>query len=189
MHLEREAVHQARKLDVLVVEAADEFVELLLRRHHDPVLAAPLDAELLDDRLEVEHLLDVAGDELPDFVDDEHQGLAGLPPLHQQDDPVGQLARADVGAVDVRLGPGVGHRERVGVHLVERPARLAEGEHGPGLADVPLALGLRLVDLLEPFKLALLLQVDFEFGEVEVVGIAEARQEEPVHDLAEHLVA
>ncbi len=47
----------------------------------------------------------------------------------------------------------------------------------------------RLVDLLEPFKLALLLQVDFEFGEVEVVGIAEARQEEPVHDLAEHLVA
>ena len=63
------------KLDASVVEAADEFVELLLRRHHDPVLAAPLDAELLDDRLEVQHLLDVAGDELPDLVDDEHQRL------------------------------------------------------------------------------------------------------------------
>ena len=69
---------------LLVVESADEFVELLLGRHHDPVLAAPLDAELLDDRLEVEHLLDVAGHELPDLVDDEHQGLAGLAALHQR---------------------------------------------------------------------------------------------------------
>ena len=76
MDLEREAVHQAREFDVAVVEAADQFVQLLLRRDDDPVLAAPLDAELLDDRLEVEHLLDVAGDELADLVDDEHQRLA-----------------------------------------------------------------------------------------------------------------
>ena len=76
MDLQREAVHQAGKLDLLVVEAADELAELLLRGDDDPVLAATLDAEALHDGLQVEHLLDVASDELADLVDDEHQALA-----------------------------------------------------------------------------------------------------------------
>ncbi len=75
--LEREAVHQAGQLDLLVVEAADELAELLLRGDDDPVLAAALHAQVLHDGLKVEHLLDVAGDELADLVDDEHQALAG----------------------------------------------------------------------------------------------------------------
>ena len=73
--LEREAVHQAGELDLLVVEAADELAELLLRGDDDPVLAAARRAEALHDGLQVEHLLDVAGDELADLVDDEHQRL------------------------------------------------------------------------------------------------------------------
>ena len=76
MDLEGEAVHQARQLDLLVVEAADELAELLLRSDDDPVLAAALHAEALHDGLQVEHLLHVAGDELADFVDHEHQRLA-----------------------------------------------------------------------------------------------------------------
>ena len=75
MDLDWEAVHQAGELDLLVVEAADQLAELLLRGHDDPVLAATLDAEALHDRLQVEHLLDVSGDELADFVDDEHAAL------------------------------------------------------------------------------------------------------------------
>ena len=74
--LQREAVHQARELDLLVVEAADELAELLLRGDDDPVLAAALHAEALHDGLQVEHLLNVARDELADLVDDEHQALA-----------------------------------------------------------------------------------------------------------------
>ena len=71
----REAVHQPRQLDLLVVEAADDLAELLLGGDDDPVLATPGPSQALDDRLEVEHLLHVTGDELADLVDDEHQGL------------------------------------------------------------------------------------------------------------------
>ena len=42
MDLQREAVHQAGKLDLLVVEAADELAKLLLRSDDDPVFAAAL---------------------------------------------------------------------------------------------------------------------------------------------------
>ena len=47
-------------------------------------LPRPFDAEALHDGLQVEHLLDVARDELADLVDDEHRALCpGLPALHQ----------------------------------------------------------------------------------------------------------
>ena len=65
-----------RQLDLLVVEAADQLVKLLLRGDNEPVLATPLHAEALHHGLEVEHLLHVAGDELADFVHDEEQTLA-----------------------------------------------------------------------------------------------------------------
>jgi hypothetical protein len=41
MDLQREAVHQPGEFDFLVVEAADELAELLLRSDDDPVLARP----------------------------------------------------------------------------------------------------------------------------------------------------
>ena len=89
----REAVHEAGELDLLVVETADQLAELLLRGHDQPVLAAPDAAEALDDGLEVEHLLDVAGDELADLVDHEQQGLAGAAALHQLGRPLRELVR------------------------------------------------------------------------------------------------
>ena len=71
-------------------------------------LPRPFDAELLDDGLEVEHLLHVAGDELADLVDDEHEGVAGLAPSDQLGRAIRELAGVDVG---LALG-GVGTRSR-----------------------------------------------------------------------------
>ena len=78
----REAVHQSGELDPPVVESTHELAQLLLGGHDQPVLAAPLDAEMLDDRLEIEHLLDVTGDELADLVDHEDERVARLAPIH-----------------------------------------------------------------------------------------------------------
>ena len=58
-----------------------------------PRLTTP---KLLHDGLEVEHLLDVAGDELAHLVDDDHQGVAGLATLHQLVGALGELAGRDV---------------------------------------------------------------------------------------------
>ena len=66
-----------RELDLLVVEAGGEFVELLLGGDYKPVSSTAPDAELLHDGLQVEHLLNVAGDELADLVHDKDQGVAG----------------------------------------------------------------------------------------------------------------
>ena len=94
MDLLGEAVHEPGELDLLVVETADQLAELLLGGHDEPVLAAPDAPEALDDRLEVEHLLDVAGDELADLVDHEQQGLARAAALHQLGRPLRELVRA-----------------------------------------------------------------------------------------------
>ena len=83
LQLLREAVHQPGELDPRVFQAADQLGELLLRRHDDPELAAADPPEGLDDPLEVEHLLHVAGDELADLVDHEEERLARAPPLAQ----------------------------------------------------------------------------------------------------------
>src|SRR4051812_26651949 len=99
MDLEREAVHQARKFDLLVVEAADEFAELLLRSDDDPVLAPAFDAEALHNRLKVEHLLYIARDKLADLVDNKHQRLTRSPELHQFIRTVSQLPRRDISLV------------------------------------------------------------------------------------------
>ena len=88
------AVHQAGKLDLLVVEAADELAELLLRRDDDPVLPAALYAEALHDGLQIEHLLHVARDELADLVDHEHQRTGRVAALHQLVGALRQLSRA-----------------------------------------------------------------------------------------------
>ena len=79
---------------MLVVEAADQLAELLLGGDDDPVLAAARRAQALDDRLQVEHLLDVTGDELADLVDDEHQGFGPVAASHQLGAALGEQARA-----------------------------------------------------------------------------------------------
>ena len=138
MDLQREAVHQARELDLLVVEAADELAQLLLRGDDDPVLAATLHAEALHDGLKVEHLLDVACDELADLVDDEHERTARLAALHQLTCALGELARRDVRFVLDGLHPGIGHRVRLGVKAVQHAARLAQREGNLALLGGPV---------------------------------------------------
>ena len=96
MDLQRETVHQAGKLDLLVVEAADELAKLFLRRDHNPVLATALYPEALHHGLQIEHLLHVARDELTDFVDDEHQALTGAPSLHEFVGAISELSGTDV---------------------------------------------------------------------------------------------
>ena len=54
------------------------------------------DAEVLDDRLEVEHLLDVTCDELTDLVDHKHEALTGPASLHQFVGALRERARRDV---------------------------------------------------------------------------------------------
>ena len=135
----REAVHQARELDPRVVEPADELVELLLRRDDEPHLPAADAAEALDDRLEVEHLLDVAGDELPDLVDDEDERLARLaagpsaPCSARRGGPGVMSARSLHG-----LAPAVGGRERLRVELVHHAARLLHRDRDQPLLGVPV---------------------------------------------------
>ena len=72
----QEAVHEPGQLHAGVVQAADQFVELLLRRDDDPEFPLTDAAQGLNDALEVEHLIDAAGDELADFVD--HEGQAAV---------------------------------------------------------------------------------------------------------------
>jgi len=49
--------------------------------------------------LEIEHLLDVSGHELADFVHDEDKGAAGTPPPHELFAAVGKEAGGHVGTV------------------------------------------------------------------------------------------
>ena len=108
MDLQGKAIHQARELDLLVVEPRDELAEFLLRRNDDPMLAAPLHSKALHDGLQVEHLLNVASNELPDLIDDEHECEPGPPALHQFARTLGELARCDVVLPFRSLPPGVG---------------------------------------------------------------------------------
>src|SRR6516165_4002965 len=96
MNLKRKAVHQTRMLDPLVVEPGNELAELLLGGDDHPVLATAPHAEVLHDRLQVEHLLDVTRDELAHLVHHEHEGTPGLPKLHELAGALCQFAWSDV---------------------------------------------------------------------------------------------
>lgn len=83
MDLKREAIHQAGQFDAPVVEAANQFGEFLLRGDDEPHLAAPDASQALDQRLEIEHLLDVPCHELTDFVHHEDQCAIRATATHQ----------------------------------------------------------------------------------------------------------
>src|SRR5262245_32386264 len=85
MNLERtwKTIHETSKLDPRVVESADELVELLLGGDDEPHAPASHSAEVLDDRLKIEHLLHVTRHELADLVDHEHKRAARLASVHE----------------------------------------------------------------------------------------------------------
>jgi hypothetical protein len=93
---EREAIHQFWKLDPAVVDPAHDFAQALLGGHGNPIFSATFDAKLLHDGLQIEHLLGVARDKLPNLVDHEHQRVARFAPFHEFDNPVRQFAGGDV---------------------------------------------------------------------------------------------
>src|SRR5690242_3435947 len=99
MDLQRKTIHQSGKFDLVIIETTDELAKLLLRSDHDPVFSATFHAEALNNGLQVEHFLHVARNELANFVDDKHQGLARTPALHQIIGTVRELARRNVSFV------------------------------------------------------------------------------------------
>ena len=107
MDLRPEAVHQSGELDPRIVETADQLAELLLRGDGKPVLAVAVDPELLHDRLQVEHLVDITRHELADLVDHEHHIVARLAPLNQLRDSRREQPGRDVGLSLVGVSPGV----------------------------------------------------------------------------------
>ncbi len=124
----QEAVHEPGQLHAGVVQAADQFVELLLRRDDDPEFPLADAAQGLDDALEVEHLIDAAGNELADFVDHEDQAAVFAPAETEFLAAVGQVIGADVGPRLGALDPGVGGRVGLTIQLVHDPAGLAHGQ-------------------------------------------------------------
>jgi len=65
VNLQWKAVHETRELNASALQAADQFAQFLLGGDHQPESAAADDAEVLDDSLKVEHLLDVARHDWP----------------------------------------------------------------------------------------------------------------------------
>ena len=75
------------------------------------------------------------------------------------------------------------------MRLVQGSARLVQREHGALLGDVPILAGFAAEGVLEPDKLPLLFEIDLQLREIEIVRVPQAPQEQPIHDLAEHLIA
>ena len=90
-----------------------------------------------------------------------------------------------------RLRPGV----RVGIVLGLELVHDARWLGCIAKATLPLSASqttlpfCALVDLLELGEPPVVLEADLELREIEVVGIAEAAEEQPVHDLGQRLVA
>jgi hypothetical protein len=182
VNLQGEAVHQLGELNPAIIQTTHDLAEALLRGDRNPVFAPPLYAELLHNPLEVEHLLGISGDELANLVDHEHEGVARFAALHELDDAVRQPSGGDV-HLRAALRPGVRHRVGGRIELVQDGARLIQGEDCHAFLIVPILAVQRLEGLLELLEPAFRLQPDFKFGQVDILGVTQARQEQAVHDL------
>ena len=87
------------------------------------------------------------------------------------------------------MNPGIHLRVAIAIERVHHCARLTERQGDQVLVLVPLLLELLSIGLLEAVKSALLFESDFELCEIEVLGVAEVLEEEPVHDFCDGLVA
>ena len=187
--LTRKTVHQSGQLDPLVVEPSHQLGQLFLGGHHDPQPATPDPPQVLDHRLKVQHLLNIAGDELTHLIHHEDEHFARASPLHELQAALGKFPGVDVGPPHRRLPPAVHSRVGGGLERVHHPARLLHGDGDLALLGVPVAVEELLVPGLEGLEPPLVLERDLKLGEIQVARVAEALQEEPVHDLGEGLVA
>ena len=186
--LDGESIHQARQLDAAGVDAAHQLGELFLGGDDQPHLAAAHAAQALDQRLEIEHLLDVARDELPHFVHHEHQRAPGATSVHEFLAALGEGAGGHVSPVLGSDDPGVRGGIGGGIEFRHHAAGLAQREGDLGLLLVPVLVEDRLVARLEVVETALGFQVDLQLGDVDVLGVAEVTDKAPVHDLGHALV-
>jgi hypothetical protein len=185
----RKAVHQTRYFDPLVVKTAHELVELFLRCDNEPELPAPADAEVLNDRLQVQHFLNIASDELSDFVDNKDQRLSRPSAFHQLTGSFGEFGRRHVRLVLDCPDPRIGHRPSSRVEAVQDTAGFAQRKRDLPFLGGPILVEQAPVFFLEALELSLFLQGNFEFREVQVLGVTEALEEEPIHDLGQASIA
>jgi hypothetical protein len=191
-----EAVLQLGDVDALGVNSSDHFIELLLRRDHNPARRGNLPllhqvfpnlAELLDGGAQVFDFVAAAGDVLTHFIDDEDECLAFSPPSPKLEGALDDLAHCDR-SIPVPLGMGPRIRGGVGflVKFVEHSAGARKflstfADHGPLIA-VEFHAGLnKLVEFAFGFEL------DLQFCDVEVLGVIEFPQQDGVHQLGNSL--
>src|SRR5262249_54403970 len=138
--------------------------------------------QALDDGLKVKHLLNVACDELPHFVDNKEEALPRAAPLHELVGSVCKLPRSNVRTLLDASHPGVGRRIGPRSHRVHDLARTAKREHAHALVSVPLLVKPLPVELLEFSEAAFCLKRDLELGEIQILCVPEALEKQPVHD-------
>lgn len=189
MNLQWKAIHETSELHSPVIQATRDFVQLLLRRHDDPHLAAADATEVLNYCLQIKHLLNVTSNELADLVHNKEQRLSGAAALHELHAAFSQISRRYISAPHRRLAPAVGGRVSRRIHFMHDPTGLLHRDGDEPFADVPVLVEGLSVPCLESVETARFLERDLEFGEVEITRIVEALQEEPVHDLGDALVA
>ena len=105
MNLQGEAVHEPGQFHPLVVQSPHQFIQLLLGGDHNPHPAPTHAAQTLYRSLQIQHFLDVPGNELAHLVNHEGQAFSGAASLHEHFAPFGQHIRGDVRPVFSGLAP------------------------------------------------------------------------------------
>ena len=162
---------------------AEDLVELLLSRDHHPGPALTDGAEVLDDRLEVEHQPAVAADERSHLVHQEHEPAALCLLVEVVLHVFGERLDAELEAAFRAIHPLLGRRLRLAGGLRESLHHLVAVEGigvafgFPGMAGEPLKLG------PEGVELSLLVEVPLHVGDV---GMLRAVAGQLVENLQEH---
>ena len=189
MHLQRKAIHQPGQFHSFVIEPSHQLRELLLGGDHQPHLAASDPAEVLNHGLKIEHLLHISSHELTHLIHHKQKRFAGATAQHQLHAALGQITRSDVGPLHGRFPPAVGRGIGGRLQLVHHTAGLLHRNGDQAFARIPILAKDLLVLGLEGSQFTRFFQGDFQLREVEIPCIAQALQEEPVHDLRNTLIA
>ena len=152
-----------------VLHFSKDRVEVLLRSHDDPRPALTDRAQLLGNRLEIQHEVGICSDELPYLVDEEHQSMSVATPvevlLHPLREVLDGYGEVPLGIVDPLLCRLLGLIER----LTERCDDLVSVE----LPSVPLieprGLRLTLEDFVKDPQTPLLREVSLHMCDVRMI--------------------
>ena len=145
----------------------DDLIHVLLRGDEDPRLALAFRVEGLGNRLQVQHELDVVGDELADLVDKEVESKARFLLVDPRLDRCGEvLDRHGIGLLVLSDDPRVGLTVDLGERLVD-----VVTFQGGLLAPLrPVDAGVLREDRLERLVLASLVEILLEPGDGAIVS-------------------